>query len=237
MKFPERLKKPGYKYLAALILLAIVGTAPRWSRAAVRQMAYFHVRTIEIRGARYLQPTDIVARLRVDTLRSIVDDVTPLVSRLKDHPQIAEAQITRRLPGTLVVTITENLPVALVPAGDGLQPFDSAGHALPIDPARIPMDLPIVRSSPRQAAGALRTLGAIRSQEPAVFARISEVIPDSGGELLFVLAPDLHVRTMIGVAPVRFRDIFPVEADLARRQERPVELDLRYRDQVVARLP
>jgi hypothetical protein len=166
-----------------------------------------------------------------------VDDVTPLITRLTSHPQIAAVRITRRAPGTLVVTVTENLPVALVPSADGLQPFDSAGRALPIDPARVPMDLPIVRASGRRAVDALRTLGTIRRQEPAVFARISEVIPDTGGELVFVLTPDVRVRTMAGVAPVRFRDIFPVEADLARREERPVELDLRYRGQVVARLP
>jgi cell division protein FtsQ len=44
------------------------------------------------------------------------------------------------------------------------------------------------------------------------------------------------VRASAGVAPQRFRDIFPVESDLARRNERAAELDIRYRDQVVARL-
>jgi len=34
----------------------------------------------------------------------------------------------------------------------------------------------------------------------------------------------------------RLADIFPVESDLARRQLRAEELDLRYRDQVIARL-
>jgi hypothetical protein len=34
----------------------------------------------------------------------------------------------------------------------------------------------------------------------------------------------------------RLGDILPVEADLARRQARVAELDLRYRDQVIARL-
>jgi len=34
----------------------------------------------------------------------------------------------------------------------------------------------------------------------------------------------------------RLADIFPVENDLARRQVHVDELDLRYRDQVIARL-
>jgi cell division protein FtsQ len=35
----------------------------------------------------------------------------------------------------------------------------------------------------------------------------------------------------------RLSDIIPVEQDLARRHVKAVELDLRFRDQVIARLP
>jgi cell division protein FtsQ len=42
---------------------------------------------------------------------------------------------------------------------------------------------------------------------------------------------------MTSVTLARLSDIEPVERDLAQRQLRPVELDLRYRDQVIARLP
>jgi cell division protein FtsQ len=232
VKFPERLKKPGYKYLAGIILAVAVLTSPRWGRASMRKLSYFHVRKLEIRGARYLQPDDVVARLRVDTLRSIVDDVKPLEVRLRSLPQVADVDITRRFPGTLIVTIHENMPVALVPRGDGLQPYDSAGKALPIDPSRSILDLPILTAPSRDA---LRLIGQLRSADPRMFERISEVAP-VGDDLLFTLTSSLRVRTSSGVAPQRFRDIFPVESDLARRNERAAELDLRYRDQVVARL-
>jgi cell division septal protein FtsQ len=233
MKFPERLKKPGYRYLAAIILAVVLITAPKWGRSLLRRMTYLHVRAIEIRGARYLQPTDIVQRIRVDTTRSLVDDVTPLEARLRTHPQIADVKITRRPPGTLIVTVRENLPVALVPAGDGLQPFDSAGRRLPIDPSRTPIDLPVLLRADKPA---LALLGAIRAQQRATYDRISQVQRDGPNDVIFVLTPLLRVRTSIGVAPDRMRDIFPVESDLARRSERPAELDLRYRDHVIARL-
>jgi cell division protein FtsQ len=232
LKFPERLKKPGYRYLAGIIIAAVVLTAPRWGRATMHRMTYFHVRKLDIRGVRYLQPSDIVARLRVDTLRSIVDDITPLEARLKTHPQVADVHITRRFPGTLIVTITENMPVALVPRGDGLQPYDSAGRALPIDPSSTNLNLPVVTTPDR---GALRLMGELRAVDPRMFALISEVAP-VGQDLVFTLNSSLRVRASAGVAPERFRDIFPVESDLARRNERAAELDIRYRDQVVARL-
>jgi len=232
LKFPERLKKPGYRYLAGIIVAAALVTAPRWGRAAMHRMTYFHVRKLEIRGVRYLQPDDVVARLRVDTLRSIVDDVTPLEARLRSHPQVADVNITRRFPGTLIVTIKENMPVALVPRGDGLQPYDSAGRALPIDPSRANLDLPVLTAPDRDA---LRLVGELRAVDPRMFGLISEVAPE-GHDLVFTLNSSLRVRASAGVAPQRFRDIFPVESDLARRNERAAELDIRYRDQVVARL-
>ena len=232
MKFPERLKKPGYRYVAGILLAVAVVTAPRWGRANLRKLDYFHVRKLEIRGVKYLQPDDVVARLRVDTLRSIIDDVTPLEARLRALPQVGSVAITRRFPGTLIVTIQENLPVALVPRGDGLQPYDSSGRALPIDPSRATLDLPILTAPDRAA---LRLIGELRATDPAMFNRISEVAI-VGADLVFTLNSSLRVRASAGVAPQRFRDIFPVESDLARRNERAAELDIRYRDQVVARL-
>jgi cell division protein FtsQ len=232
VKFPQRLKKPGYRYVAGIIVAAALLTSPRWGRNALHQLTYFHVRKLEIRGVRYLQPEDVVARLRVDTLRSIVDDVTPLEARLRSHPQVADVHITRRFPGTLIITIRENMPVALVPRGDGLQPYDSAGRALPIDPSHAMLDLPVLTVADR---GALRLLGQLRAMDRRMFDRISEVVP-VGRDLVLTLTSSLHVRAASGVAPQRFRDIFPVESDLARRNERAAELDLRYRDQVVARL-
>jgi hypothetical protein len=62
---------------------------------------------------------------------------------------------------------------------------------------------------------------------------------DSGGATANSATPQrksLRVRVPLGLSVERLADIFPVENDLARRQARVGEIDLRYRDQVVARL-
>jgi cell division protein FtsQ len=51
------------------------------------------------------------------------------------------------------------------------------------------------------------------------------------------MANTLIIRTSPDVTVARFGDILPVEADLARNHLRAVELDLRFRDQVIARQP
>lgn len=233
MKFPARLRKPGYRYVAAIALAAALLSSPRWGRRALRDMTFFHVRAVELRGLRYLQPRAVMSQMRVDTTWSVWDDLTPVADRLRRHPQIAQVTVARRLPGRLVVTIRENVPVALVPAGDGLVPYDSAGRALPIDPSQISLDLPIAE---QRDTAVLRFLAALRSTQPALYARVSDVRRVSAADMLVRLTPDLVVRAPLGLAPERLADIFPVERDLALRQARVAELDLRYRDQVIARL-
>jgi cell division protein FtsQ len=242
----ERLGRPGWKILGALLLIGVIMAAAWGARAAARQMAFFRVRAVEIRGVRYIQPNEVISRLRIDTVASLWDDLEPYRQRVMRHPQVSDVRITRRMPGTLVVTIRENLPVALVQTTAGLLPYDSLGKQLPIDPARMNLDLPIVATTDPVL---LKFVGAIRAAEPRVFARIEEVRRTGRDEILLTLssgarvagvaAPQsrtLRVRVPVGLSVERLADIFPVETDLARRQVQVGELDLRYRDQVIARL-
>jgi cell division protein FtsQ len=69
-----------------------------------------------------------------------------------------------------------------------------------------------------------------------LYARLSSIRAIGADEMVLQIA-DLPVRAMTSVTLERLGDIEPVQRDLARRQLRPAELDLRYRDQVIARLP
>jgi len=241
----ERLGRPGWKILGALFLIALIMAAAWGVRAGARQMAFFRVRSVEVRGARYLQPGEIISRLKVDTLASLWDDLTPYRNRLRGHPQVSDVSVSRKMPGTLVVTIRENLPVALIQTPAGLLPYDSTGKQLPIDPARTDLDLPIVATDDPVL---LKLVGAIRAAEPRVYARIEEAKRTGREEILLTLSRgagsadaisrgrSLLVRVPIGLSVERLADIFPVESDLARRRLHVGELDLRYHDQVIARL-
>lgn len=229
----------------ALGVVALV-TSPWWGRLIASRLSFFRVRRVEIVGVRYLAPSDIIARLQVDTTRSVWDDPTPLEQRVAAHPQVSDVSISRKLPGTLVVNVVENLPVALVSTERGFLAFDDRGRQLPLDPSRVPVNLPIAA---RRDTALFRLLAQVRTERPRVFARISDVRRMGAGEVLLHFdvrrpgegdAPPrvetLPVRALLDVTPDRLAEIFPVEADLAKRQARVAELDLRFRDQVIARL-
>lgn len=227
-RWRKRLRRIGQLAAVALLL-----SSPWWGRALLRQMDFFRVRRVVIEGARYASPDEIVSRLRVDTTASIWDDVSPLVARVKEHPQVREVRIGRRLPGTLVVRVTENPPVALVNSAKGLVVTDAAGESLPVDPTRTDVDLPVLASRDTLL---LRLLGEVRAEVPTLFARVSEARRGARGEVILVL-PEHRVLARADVSAARLAEVLPVELDLARRALTVVELDLRFRDQVVARLP
>ncbi|HJU70144.1 MAG TPA: FtsQ-type POTRA domain-containing protein [Gemmatimonadaceae bacterium] len=212
--------------------LGLLGSMPWWGPRVLAEMSYFRLRRVQVVGARYVRADSIVALLGVDTTRSIWDETDELVARVRKHPQVSDVEIARRVPGTLVVTITERVPVAFVPTARGLEPLDAAGRALPIDPSRVNVDLPVLA---RRDTGVLRLLGELRERSPQLYERVSAARRVGRREILLELG-SINVRAMEDVGVDRLGDILPVEADLARRHARAVELDLRYRDQVIARV-
>ena len=219
--------------LGILAALGVVGTLPWWGAVPLRRMEFFRVRRVVVEGTRYAEPTEIVSRLRVDTTVSIWDDVAPLVARVESHPQVRTVRIGRRLPGTLVVRIEERLPVALVASPRGFALVDARGVTLPVDPSKVGADLPVLAA---RDTTLLRLLGSLRDSLPALFAEVSEGRRGGRGEVVLVL-PGHRVLALPQVTVGRLAEAVAVAQDLARRGLVAAELDLRFRDQVVARLP
>ena len=227
--------RPRWRIAVAALLAAGLLATPLWGPRALSRLDFFRVRKVEVLGLRYTPPGEVLDRLRVDTTRSVWDPLDPLIVRVAAHPQVERVVVTRRLPGTLVVDVTERRPVALASVGATLRAVDERGVTLPLDPSRTPVDAPIVSAAPRETA-VYHLLGSMQREAPRLYARVSSVRSTGGGELLIHFA-DLPVRAMTSVTLARLGDIEPVERDLARRQLRAAELDLRFRDQVIARLP
>jgi cell division protein FtsQ len=252
-----------WKLFAVLVILGLLAPTPWLARRGASKLAFFRVRNVVVEGTKYLSPDTVVSRLGIDTLRSVFDDIPPLEQKVRRLRQVADVKIRRKLPGTLVISVSENPPIALASGPQGLEAIDSLGNSLPIDPALEPtLDLPIIN---QRDVALTRMLADVRARSFALFRRISEVSRSGSGDVLLLLtsgsapvtrsstdsatsqsdsstaesvnSPEmLRVRARVGVSAARLTDIFPVEFDLRRRGARVAELDLRYRDQVIARL-
>jgi cell division septal protein FtsQ len=214
--------------VAALLVL----TLPLWAPLFLRRMDFFRVRRLEIIGTRYIPTTDIVNRAHVDTTRSVWDRMDQIAARVKTHPGVQNVDIIRKLPGTLVITVTEYQPIALVPGPQGFRVFDERGVALPIDPSRVDVDAPVLAAAD---PALLHLLAGMKHSLAPLYHRVSELKRVGTHELLFQL-DDVPVRTLTTVRLEDLHQIDAVEDDLRKRVARVVELDLRYTDQIIARL-
>lgn len=214
--------------IAALLILTI----PLWAPLFMRRMDFFRVRRLEIVGTRYIPTADIVARAHVDTTRSVWDPMGPITDRVKTHPGVERVEVSRKLPGTLVITVTEYQPIALVPGPQGFRVFDERGVALPIDPSRVDVDAPVLATAD---PALLRLLAGMKRSLTPLYRRVSEVKRVGAHELLFQL-DDGPVRATSTVSLEDLHQIDAVQDDLRKRGVHVIELDLRYKDQIIARL-
>jgi cell division protein FtsQ len=229
-----RLPSFGISWRVALAVVGVLAaaSAPWWGPHILRNMEFFRVRAVEVDGAQYLAPRVVVTRMGLDSTANVWDNPTPITARLRALPQVRTVTVTRKLPGTLVVHLVEQTPVALIPGPGGLRVYDGRGVVLPIDPTRVDLDLPIA-AAPDPSV--LRMLDVVRRRLPALYARINGVRRSSSGDLVITLL-DMKLLAPDNVDADRLGQVLPVIADLARRHARADELDLRYRDQIVARL-
>lgn len=198
----------------------------------LRHAGFFRVRQIELVGVRYSAPAALIGALRLAPGASVFDDPDVLATRLRALPGIADARVVRHLPGALKVIVREVEPVALVPGADGgpLTVVDGDGHALPYDPSRTPVDLPVAASAD---SGLLGVLALVQSVDPTLFEEITAARASRGDVVLQLGARRVLVEDDAG--PEIIRAVVLVANDLATRSRPYAELDARYAGQIVVR--
>ncbi|HKE90528.1 MAG TPA: FtsQ-type POTRA domain-containing protein [Gemmatimonadales bacterium] len=200
----------------------------------LRHVSFFRVRQIELVGVRYMAPGAVIGALALSKRASVFDATEPLTARLRALPGIADARLVRRFPGALKVIVREVEPVALVPGATGgpLTVVDSGGRALPYDPSRVGLDLPVAASVD---SGLVAVLALVQSVDPTMFETISSVRPTRGGTGVVLQMGSKRVLVARDAGPDVIRAVERVTEDLATRERSYTELDARYAGQVIVR--
>jgi len=215
-------------------------------RETLAGMTTFQVREVEVRGARFVERDEVVALLRLQPASSVWGDKAVWAERVARHPLVRSAAVSRRLPDGLVVTVIEREPVALAP-GPTLEPVDVDGVRLPVDPAAHRLDLPIIatraqpapraRYAPREVRTLAAELGRLMSADTAFMQRVSDLSWDEDHVRVGWTEPSVDFLLPAGTPPARLREGIDALQDALTREARrePLEVDLRFADQVVVR--
>jgi cell division protein FtsQ len=218
---------PAGKILGAAGLAAVAwfGTPP-----LLRGLEFFRVRRVEITGLQYLEPSKVIAALRLSPKASVFDDPAPLARRLRTLPGIASAEVGRHVPGTLLIEVNEAVPVALAPRGDALAMVDVGGRVLPFDPVASAPDLPLAAAADGVVAG---VLDLVRDSDLDLFGRIDAAWRVGPDVVLEVDGRRLWFGVRVSAEDIRA--VMAVAQALARQGRTYHELDGRFAGQVIVR--
>jgi cell division septal protein FtsQ len=221
-----RLRSAG-KALGVAGLCAVV-----WFGAPLllRGLEFFRVRRVEITGLQYLEPSKVIAALRLSPEASVFDDPAPLARRVLALPGITSAEVGRHVPGTLLIEVNEAVPVALALRGDSLAMLDAGGHVLPFDPVASAPDLPLAAAADSVVA---RVLGLVRDSDLDLFGRIDAAWRVGPDVVLEVDGRRLWFGTR--ASPEDIRAVMAVAQALTRQGRTYQELDGRFAGQVIVR--
>ena len=237
--------------LLAVVALALL-TSPLWAVPLGRHLTWLEVRRVEISGTRFVAPHEVLALSGIREGAYLLEERDPWEEALLSHPAIDAVDITRKPPATLHVRIHEKEAIAFL-ADEALQPVTGAGELLPLDPLRVPVDLPIVRGSLTDSAQALpllRLLGEtdrLTRLDPGLMEGVSEIRPaPESPDAILLVHPLGDVVLPYGASAERVAQLRAVLADVERRfpdesaegetYSRP-RIDLRFEGQVVVGPP
>lgn len=227
---------------AASGVTALATRAPAW----LARMDAFRVRRVEVVGARYLDPRDVVAAACVTPGASVFDDLRPVRARLARLRLVAEARVEPRLPGTLVLRVEEAEPVALASTPE-LVPVSAAAFVLPIGPGTADLDLPVLdvvarpgadgRLSDPTAIALTGMIARLRTLDPAVAGAVSEVQPGPGASARLIFRHPVLLEALVPMQPDAnvLKHLRTAMSDVVARGElgRVAQLDARFVDQIV----
>lgn len=143
-------------------------------QVAVRRLDFFRIRSVEVAGIRHLDEHKLVRDLAIPADAHIAVALDPIAERARGIVGVRHATVSRRWPGTLVVTISEAPAVALVAEDGQLLVLDDRGAILPVDPVRLTTSLPIADRDSAVAA----LLGRLQSTDPQWYRAIDRARAD-----------------------------------------------------------
>lgn len=186
------LRKLGISFLAFTTSLVVLLQVATWLNA----QEMFLLKKIKIEGNRFLSKEDILQLVQVDSSKNLFDfDLVQISRQVARHPLIQEASVSRGLPSSLIVQVTEKEPLALLKASE-LTPIAADGQPLTAFKPDMLFDYPILTElAPEEETAAgpspfQRVLAFLRYTKEhhfALYSQISEISYSSDLGIYFYL--------------------------------------------------
>lgn len=113
------------------VAIGVVGAIVYSTVSFVTHDARFRLNAVQVQGSKYVTAVEIEDKFTGDKERSVM--TVPLQRRrmqVEQIPWVRSASVRRILPNSVVVTVSERVPVAFVAGEDGVSLIDEDGVVL-----------------------------------------------------------------------------------------------------------
>ena len=241
--------KPGHgkriaRLGAVIVVLASLGASMPEAYSGLQGSDLFKLQEISVVGSGLIAPEDIVLRSGLTQGTNLFEaNLQSATDSIVAHPLVRSALLLRRPPDSLVISVEERVPIALVSTRKGLLGFDR--DAVSFELPNVPFDLAIVTGldavledstlsefSVKHAVA--RFVQAAQSEEPEFWSGVSEICLESVEEGDLILANGMILKIRLDGIQDQIQNY---RAFMASGDVLPKDLayvDLRYANQVVA---
>lgn len=126
--YRRKTRKPGsLKWLMRILTILLIVVAGYF----FIQSSFFSVSSIKISGAKSVKSAEVVLLSGLAKGENIFKiDADRAVEKMLTHAMIESAEINKKLPSTINITINERVPAVLIPVSGGLLQVDLKGYVL-----------------------------------------------------------------------------------------------------------
>ena len=234
--------------LAGLVLLAgAVVWSTQKTTALLQDMAGLRLAKVTVEGNHYLTDEEVTKAVALPLGENMFKlDLAQSTEKIKKIDWVDRVFIERRLPSSLLISIRERKPVALLDNG-ALYGVDQEGRVLSPSAALPSEDLPLISGVPLRV-DAMGTTAMAESLKPALdffaflkkhdgvlAADVSEVNLSEGYSIKVTFIDGIQASFEPPVTEMELRRMTLVLSDLNQKQKRAGTMDFRYRDMVLVK--
>ena len=240
-----------YRWALRILVLVLVGGAVAWSKVRttdlLQNLVDLRLSRVSVEGIHYLTEGRVLQAAHPPIGQSMFQlDLEGTGERVRGLDWVERAYVERRLPQSLLVSIRERKPVALLDRG-ALYGVDAEGRVLSASDALLREDLPILSGIqvPPEAVGttalasalkpALDFLVFLRKKDGVLAQDVSEVNMGEAGCLKATFIDGIEAKFNPVVTEAELRRMAAVVSDLVGKGKRAGTLDFRYRDMVLVK--
>jgi cell division protein FtsQ len=238
----RRVRRAWRKFALAGVLVLVLPLAAREGVRRLMASRVFELKNVVVEGCERSAPEQVRALVMKVSARNLFKlDLAEARALAESHPWVRHAEIRRRLPETIALTVTERIPAAVALI---------RGRAMLVDEEGVPLaecgtasdgcDAPVLtglgeadEADGGRIAEGVAALKTVARLAPGLAMRTSELdlsradrltlLPGDGGTPLY-LSPEDHGRNL--------ENFLSIEKDIGQRFARPEYVDLRFRGRI-----